>query len=159
MANLNGVGIDPNVKENEGSFTVIPEGQYKMVMVSDELKPSSTGGKLLEQTWQIIDGPHTGHLLKDRLNIVNASETAQNIGQGTLKRQCSLMNIPFPPADTSKMYGIPVVGHVTQEAFKSKTTGNELLSNKITKYDPVSALAAGASAQAAPSTPKTGGKW
>ena len=49
MADLSGANLDPNVKENSGGFTVVPEGKYQVVIVGDKLTDTKNGtGKMLE---------------------------------------------------------------------------------------------------------------
>ena len=137
MADLSTYNIDPDVEESTGEFIVIPEGKYKAVILSDDLSDNKAGtGKLLTLIVQVIDGKFAGHELKDRLNIVNQSTTAQRIAQGTLKRICNVTGVAFPPADTRKIYGIPMTITVGVEQFQSNTTNKTLQSNKIKAYGP-----------------------
>lgn len=136
MANLAGLGIDPNVKET-GEFTCVPPGKYTVVIVDDDLKTTKAGtGKILELTLQIMDrGEWYGTELIDRINIINPNPKAQQIGQGTLKRLCTLTGCPFPPDDTRKMYGKNIRASVKVEEFESNTEeGRILKSNKISGY-------------------------
>jgi hypothetical protein len=138
MADLSNMGLDPNVEENSGEFTVLPEGKYKCVIIADRITDNQKGtGKLLELKVQVIEGQHTGTVIIDRLNIRNQNEIAQRIGQGTLKRLCGLTGTPYPPTDTTLMYGKPLMATVKIETFTSNRTGNELKSNKISGYNPV----------------------
>ena len=137
MANLQGLNIDANVPE-AGSFTVVPENIYKAVIAGDKIVSTKDGkGKILELTVQIIDGPYTGSTIIDRLNIVNASQQAQNIAQGTLKRICGVLRAPFPPQNTDSLMGKPMLVTVGIEEFTSNKTGNPLKSNKIKNYAPI----------------------
>ena len=137
MANLQGINIDANVPE-AGSFTVVPEGVYKAVIAGDKITTTKDGkGKMLELTVQLIDGPYTGSTIIDRLNIVNASQQAQNIAQGTLKRICGALRAPFPPQTTDALMGKPMLVTVGVEEFISNKTGNVLKSNKIKNYAPI----------------------
>jgi hypothetical protein len=156
MANLAGLPIDKDVKENLGKFVVVEPGKYRVVVISDELKDTKAGtGKLLELKLQIITGPNKGTELTDRLNIVNPSSVTQGIGQGTLKRICSITGVPFPPADTRKCYGIPMIVDVVVEEFQSNTTGDMIPSNKIRSYAPDMPDAA----PEAPTEKKAAGSW
>jgi hypothetical protein len=138
MANLSNEGIDGNIPENRGSFVCVPVGIYEAVIVADRLTDTKNGGgKLLEMKNQIIEGPFAGTIIIDRLNIRNSSAQAAAIGQGQLKRICNICGVPFPPADTSMLYGKPMLITVKVEGFKSKTTGKDLESNKISAYDKV----------------------
>ena len=106
MADLAGTNLDPNVPENTGGFTVVPEGKYQVVIVGDRLVDTKAkDGKILELKVQIIDGEHRGSTVIDRLNIVNKSSIAQAIGQGQLKRICNLCNVQYPPANTTGLIG------------------------------------------------------
>ena len=137
MANLQGINIDANVPE-AGSFTIIPPATYKAVIAGDKITTTKDGrGKMLELTVQIIEGPYTGLTIIDRLNIVNASQQAQNIAQGTLKRICGVLRAPFPPQNTDSLMGKPMLVTVGVEEFTSNKTGNPLKSNKIKNYAPI----------------------
>ena len=136
MANLTGLNLDPNVEESQGEFTVIPAGIYKAVIVHDEICDTKAGtGKLLKLQLQIIEGYHQGAIVKDNLNIINPHQVAQKIGQGTLKRICNLCKVQYPPQDTSGLYGRPMAITVKVSTFTSNLTGEDLKSNKISKYD------------------------
>lgn len=144
MADLTGANLDPNVEENTGGFTVVPEGKYQVVIVGDSLKDTKAGtGKILELKVQIVDGEHRGTTVIDRLNIVNQSDVAQKIGQGQLKRICNLCGASYPPSDTSGLIGKPMQATIKVEEFTSNKTGNLLQSNKISGYNPVPAVQEG----------------
>ena len=66
-----------------------------------------------------------------------ASQQAQNIAQGTLKRICGVLRAPFPPQTTDALMGKPMLVTVGVEEFTSNTTGNVLKSNKIKNYAPI----------------------
>lgn len=145
MADLSGAKLDPNVEENSGGFTVVPDGKYQVVIVGDKLTDTKSGsGKMLELKVQIIDGEHRGTTITDRLNIVNNSDIAQKIGQGQLKRICNLCGVDYPPSSTDGLIGKPMQATVKTEEFTSNNTGNLLKSNKISGYNPVPAVQEGA---------------
>jgi len=135
MANLEGIGIDENVEESS-NFNLKPAGIYPVIIIKDEIKTTSTGGKLIEITMLITEGQYKNETITDRLNLVNASPVAQKIGQGTLKKICRLTNLPWPPKDTSEWKGILMLIKITVEEFKSKRTGEMLSGNKIKNYMP-----------------------
>ena len=159
MAQLDNLGIDPNVKESSGSFTILPKGKYKAVILKDELKNNkANNGKLLELDLQIIEGSFAGTTFKDRLNITNASMQAQAIGQGILKKICSVCKIQFPPSDSRKLWGIPMMVDIDQETFKSNTDGKELISNKVKSYQELTSQPTSQPA-AANNQPAADGGW
>ena len=137
MSNLNGLNLDPNVAESDGGFTVLPAGKYKSVIVADELKDTkANNGKRLVLKLQIIEGQYAQEIVEDGLNIINQSSVAQAIGQGVLKRICNLCSVPFPPTETAGLYGKPMVISVGVKNFTSNTSGKELQSNEVKKYEP-----------------------
>lgn len=153
MANLNNLGIDPNVKESTG-YKVYTPGKYRAVILSDNLiDTKKMDGKLLEITFQLLDQPNKGDEIKAKLNIINPSTKAQAIGQGQLKRLCSICKVQFPPDDTRKMYGIPMIIDIDNEEFESKNNpGKMLKSNEIKGFYPdAGAPVAAQPAQAQPS--------
>lgn len=136
MVDLNDLNLDPNVKE-QSEYTVIPEGNYNAVIIQDKLVNTKAGtGKLLELKWQIVDGEFKNETIIDRLNIMNQSLEAQKIGQGQLKRICTLCNVVYPPQNTQGLIGKPVSIRIKHETFTSNTTGNELTSMKVSGYSP-----------------------
>jgi len=138
MSDLTQEGLDPNVEEIGSGFSVVPAGKYKMVMVKDTIASAKSGnGKVMTVTVQIVEGPEKGNTIDTYLNIKNTSDVAERIGQGMLKRLCTLTNIDYPPKDTTLMYGKPMIGTVKVESFTSNNTGAELQSNKITAFNPV----------------------
>jgi len=156
MADLSNAGLDPNVPESTGGFTLLPDGKYKVVIVGDKVVPTKANdGRILELDVQIVEGPHAGHKIPDRINIINKSAQAQAIGQGQLRRLCTLTNIPYPPANTASMYGKPLMATIVSQEFTSnKDNTKKLKSNKITNYNPVNPVQ-----PQQPAAPTNSGSW
>ncbi len=153
MANFNGLGLDPNVQESNGAFTVLPAGKYKVAMVGDELKDNKSGtGKILVVKLQVIEGTHASTEIDDNINLTNPSPQCQAIGQGTLKRICNLCDVQYPPQDTNGLMGKPMVVTVSVEEFTSNTTGKTLQSNSVKKYEPGNTVITEQTAQATQQT-------
>ena len=158
MSDLTQLQIDPNVEETSGAFSIIPAGNYKAVIVADRLVSNKANtGKILEFKVQLTDGPNAGETIVDRLNLSNPSAVAQKIGQGTLKRICSLTGTSFPPNDTTSLYGKPLSVKVDVEEFVSNRSGNTLRSNKITAYNEADKATGMAPQQQAPTLSGTTG--
>ena len=161
MANLNNMGIDPNVPESTG-FKVLTPGKYRAVIINDNLSDTKAGdGKKLEVTFQLLDQPYKGDEIKTNLNIINAHPKAQAIGQGQLKRICNICKVGFPPEDTRKMYGIPMIIDVDNDEFNSnKEPGKKLKSNVIKGFAPDNGAPIQQQAQAAqPQAAASGSAW
>jgi len=138
MADLTGLGIDENVKEDNGGFTLYDEGWYKQCLVKTEVIPTKDGkGKRFMLALQFLDGQYSGDVYtKEGLNIINNSKKAQEIGQGQLKKLCKLTGVPFPPPNTTHMHGKPFMVKYAKESFLSNKRNAEgefptLFSNEI----------------------------
>lgn len=161
MTDLTKLNIDPDVKENSGEFTILPEGKYHAVIISDEVKDNSSGsGKLAILELQVMNGEYKGLVLKDYINLINTNSICQQIGQGTLKRICNICDCDFPPSDSTKLYGKNLTITVKVESFVSKNTGEQLKSNKIKAYNPYSPDAiTTTTATTATTTPEDENPW
>ena len=62
------------------SFEPLPPGDYNAIITDSQMKITKAGtGEYLELTMQVIDGAHSGRRLWERLNVVNANKTAEEI--------------------------------------------------------------------------------
>jgi len=68
---------------------------------------------------------------------MNPSQVCQQIGQGTLKKICTLCGVQYPPDDTTVLYGKPMEVAIDIQTFTSNTSGNELQSNVVKSYNKV----------------------
>ena len=88
--------LDFNVEDapaDEG-FEPIPAGTYSAQIIQSEMKDTRAGtGQYLELRIQILDEPHTGRLVFERLNLVNPNSTAVAIAQRTLADLCKALDI------------------------------------------------------------------
>ena len=140
MASLTGINLDPNVEESGGAYQVLPGGQYKMVITKDNLHDNKKGnGKIWTIGLQVVEGHHTSRTIDDNINLTNPSLICQQIGQGTLKKICNLCGVQYPPADTTGVYGKPMMVSVEETTFISAKTGKEVPSNNVKSYSAVTA--------------------
>jgi hypothetical protein len=94
MAELN---FDAEKIEPLGNFEPIPLGEYLVVISSSEIKETKEKkGKYLQFTYDVIDGEYKNRKVFDRLNIVNESETSQEIAQRALSAICRAVGILHP---------------------------------------------------------------
>lgn len=131
MADLTNLGLDPNVKE-AGSFTLLPIGKYEGVIISDGgiEENSEKTGYLIKLKCQITKGEYAGTELKTSINLTNPSIQCAAIGQGQMKKICSICKQPYPPHDTRRLWGIPMLFDIDQGEYNGKPT------NKIKGYLP-----------------------
>ena len=87
MADLR--GFEANTVEPNESFDPLSNGDYLCIITASEMKPTKSGdGAYLELELQVLEGPHQGRKLWDRLNLNNANETAVRIARGALSSIC-----------------------------------------------------------------------
>lgn len=105
--NLSDLGFDARTTEPRSAFDVLPAGDYDVVIVNTEKKPTKAGdGAYLELTLQVCNGPHQNRKLFDRLHLWNASEKAVAIARGTLSAICRAVN-RLNPGDSVELHNLP----------------------------------------------------
>lgn len=131
------INIEKEAAEFKGEFKVLPPGWLKMVILTAEIKATTTGGQMLVFTYDHPDGG-----VNDRLNIFNNSEVAQKIGRQALAKICECCGLTgnFSLKDIPKLFGRYMDVELGIEKFKSNkpdaTTGKfkDLQSNKVKNY-------------------------
>lgn len=133
MANLSGFDarkVEPN------SFEPIPAGDYPVVIIASEMKPTKDGeGNFLELKLQIQGGKFDKRTLFDRLNLVNKNATAVQIAKGTLSAICRAVNV-LTPNDSSELHGRRMLASVAARKADDGTVRNE-----VKGYKPVGSAA------------------
>lgn len=154
MADLR--GFDATEVEPNAPRDPLPEGRYLCVIVNSEMKPTKSGsGQFLELELEVIDGPHKGRRVWDRLNLQNPNETAVRIAQGTLSAICRAVGV-LRPNDSCELHNLPL--EVVVKCKKREDKPDEW-TNEIRGYEKRGSSAASApsakpvAAGAAPSTP------
>ena len=158
MANL-GTTFDATSVDPTTSYEVLPPGKYTVQIVQSEMRPTKDGnGQYLWLELDVLDGPHQGRKLFDRLNLVNASAQTVEIAQRTLSAICHATG-RLQVQDSQELHLIPMTANVTVQPPKNGYGE----SNKI-RYQPLkdgqaappaTAAPAKAPAPAAPAAPAT----
>ena len=88
--------IDFDAVEAAPSFEPIPAGNYKCVITDHEQKPTKAQtGSYLQLKIEIIEGPYSGRIVFDRLNLENPNPTAVQIATRTLKSIGAALQVPL----------------------------------------------------------------
>lgn len=107
-----GGGFDTNSVPPQEDFVVIPPDNYVLLIEGAEVKPTKANtGHYLELTLQVMDGPHKGRKVWDRINIQNPSQKCQEIGLRSLAALGLALNIPRI-GDAAQLLNQVVIGHV-----------------------------------------------
>lgn len=143
MASLD--GFDAEKVEPATAYEPVPEGDYLVVIVDSEFKETAArDGEYLQLTEEIVDGPHRGRRLFDRLNLKNKNETAVKIAQATLSAVCRAVGV-MRPKDSAELHNKPMRIKVGVEERNDKKGS---YTNRIKGYEPTTAPAAKSSGQA-----------
>lgn len=128
MAHLN--GFDANEVEPNTNFDPIPAGKYLAIIVASEIKPTRNGkGEYLQLELDILDGPHKGRKIWDRLVIKHPSEQTVKIARGTLSSICRAVGV-MAPRDSAELHNLPLI--VSVGLKKRDDTGE--LTNTVKGY-------------------------
>jgi len=126
------VELNFNANEHEPqSFDVLPPGEYEVCITGSQMKPTKTGGEMLELTLQILSGEYQNRKLWDRLNLVNSNPEAVKIANGTLSSICRAVGV-LTPKDSSELHNKPLIAKIAIQ----KATEKYDESNKVKAYKP-----------------------
>lgn len=107
MANLTGFNandVDPNV-----AFEPIPAGDYVAAIVASEMKPTKNGaGEYLQLEMEVLEGPHMGRKVWDRLMLKHTNSQTVAIARSTLSALCRAIGV-MQPRDSLELHNLPVL--------------------------------------------------
>lgn len=104
ILNFNARQVEPAT----GAQDALPAGYYPVIMEKSDMEPTKSGaGQFLKCQFLIIDGPHKGKRLFDRLNIVNADPTTVEIAFKKLSAIAHAVNI-LDVQDSAQLHNIPL---------------------------------------------------
>ena len=107
----------------------LPAGEYVAQVIDDQMKTTKAGnGQYLELRMEVLDGPHKGRWIFDRLNLQNPNKTAVEISERqllALGKACGITTLQ----DSSELRGIPMTVVV-----KVKTSAEYGDSNEVVTY-------------------------
>lgn len=132
MGNLTGFNAEEVApSEAREGFEVIPNGIYAAIITDSEMKATKSGtGQYLELVHQFVDeGKYYGRKLWARLNIANASQKAQQIGQAELSAVCRAVKI-MQPQDSAQLHNIVI--YIAVRVMRNKQSGE--MENQISGW-------------------------
>ncbi|MFM2054706.1 MAG: hypothetical protein RL456_2743 [Pseudomonadota bacterium] len=139
-----------------GALDVIPAGDYRMMIVDSVMEQTKSGtGAFLKLELQVLDGPHQGATLFDRLNLINDNPKAVEIAQRTLSAICHAVDL-MQVQDSTQLHNRPMVVRVAYDAGGTRPDGKGGFygpSNEIKGYKAPTAAQTAPPAFAQPSAP------
>ena len=154
--NFNAANVEPT-----SSYSPLPSGEYLVVAVASDMKPTNAGGQYLELELEVLDGNFKGRKLWDRINLVNSNPKTVEIAQRQLSSLCHATGV-MTVTDSSQLHNYPVAATIK---YREPQNGYEA-SNEVRGYQKASATspqapqqqAAAPTTQAAGATPPWGRK-
>jgi hypothetical protein len=145
-----GFSFDANSVEPSKGYEVFSPGDYRVSIMQSEMRDTKNGlGKYLWLDMIIMEGPHQGQHLFDRLNLVNPSEKAVGIAYKTLSSICRAVGV-LNTDDAEDLHNRTMIASVkVVPAGNDKTGVFREAKNEVKEYKPVSGGAAHSSRPAA----------
>lgn len=151
MADLGGT-FDANAKENNQS-SVVPTGEYRMVLVKSERKPTKDDtGAYLNCEFKIASGEYQNRTVFHMFHLWNKSEKAVTIAKGQFSELCRAVGI-LTPKDSSELHNRPFLGKVN-----AKDDPGYGMRNEMKGYKPVQ-MSAPVQTEPAPQAAAAGSPW
>lgn len=134
--------FDATAVEPSAPREIIPPGEYVVQIVESEMASTKAGdGEMLKLTLDIIDGPHAGRKLWDRLNLVNRNAQTVEIAQRTLSAICHATG-KLQVSDSDQLHFIPMLAVVkVKPAGPDKQGVHREAQNEVSGYKPANSAA------------------
>lgn len=148
MASLSGVNTNA---EPQDDFSVLPAGEYKVVIAKEEVKASksSPGSEYLNLQVKVIDGEYKNRTVFHILNLWNQNPKAKEIAERELASIRVAINLPVI-TDTAQLLNRPLVARLGIE--QDATYGDK---NKIKGWKPLTGNSPSAGGSKPSVTPPT----
>jgi hypothetical protein len=128
------LNFDASTIETTGDFTILPVGEYTVIISASEIKTTKSGtGKYLQLTYDILEGDHKGRKVFDRLNIQNENSTTQIIAQKALSAICRAIGV-MTIQESEELHDKPFI---VKLGIRPATEEYEA-QNKVKGYKPLS---------------------
>lgn len=122
LFNFNAASVEPMPSR---SFEPLPKGDYEMMIVKSDVKPTQAGtGHYIELEMHVLGGEHSGRRIWERLNVDNPNKTAQDIASAALASLCYAVGVQ-DMTETEQLHDIPFVAHI--EIDKKDPTRNRVM--------------------------------
>ena len=145
---MSALNFDANTVEPTTEFDAIPAGQYEVVVIESDSKPTRNGnGGYLELKLQIIDGEQKNRRFFDRLVLEHTSQIAVKLARAKLSALCRAAGV-LTPRDSRELHDIPVIATVICK--RNKDSGE--IQNEVRTYSKKEAVQ-GKPVQAVTDTP------
>ncbi len=134
-------------------FEPIPDGEYEVVIVASQMKPTKAGtGSYLELKCQVSEGSYAKRVLWTRLNLKNPSTAAVEMAKRELSAICHAVGV-LRPKSKDELHNIPLLARVVRAddgrgGFRNEIKGWRAKSATTASAAPATAATPAAAASA-----------
>jgi hypothetical protein len=98
-------GFDANTVDPAASREPVPAGWYRCVIVAEEEKPTKAQtGSYLQLDIEIVEGPHQGRKVFERLNLNNPSQDTVDRARSDLSSICRATGVMMPKTSADLLH-------------------------------------------------------
>jgi len=115
-----------------GSGDIIPTGEYKLSIISSDLKSNDKGNQMIMLGMKVLEGPEKDKVIFENINVKNANATAVEIGQATMSAISHVTGV-LTFQTTAQLHGKPFMARVEQTTYKNDK-GEDKPTNNIKAY-------------------------
>lgn len=153
MAELN-TTFDANTVTPNAPIATIPDGDYTVIAKESVWeRTKNNDGTFLKFQFEVLEGPHKGTPLWDRLNLDNQNPQAVEIAQKTLSALCHATGVMIVK-DSAQLHNIPIIATVKIKPDDKGEPRNEIKGyKKRAGAGTISGSALTGPISAAPATP------
>lgn len=125
LLQFNAAEVEPSTP-----YEAIPAGWYNVKIADSSMEDTKSGnGEYLKLELEVLDGPHQGRKLFDRLNLKNPNAQAVEIAQRTLSSICHAVGL-LKVNDSTELHGKPLQAKVKLGEYDG------MPSNEVAGYKP-----------------------
>lgn len=148
------MNFDANsVKPSTGAPDPLPPGEYRLAIVSSEVKDTNNGkGKYLKLELIALDEPYKGRKVWTQLNIKHENEQTQKIAQEQLSAICHATGV-LQLKNSSQLHNVPMLCKLIVKQDPGYDPKNEIRRYKAIAGGAPAAAAQATTAAAAPAAP------
>lgn len=136
--------FDANTVAPAAELGALPAGEYLVAITDSAMEDTKArDGQFLKLVFSVLEGPHQGAKIFDRLNLINRSQTAVDIAQRALSAICHAVGV-FGVEDSQQLHNKPLKIKISYEPAKGEYgETNRVKAYKPAKdYTPVTVLSA-----------------
>lgn len=105
-----------SVEPAVNTYELLPRGRYLAMIINSDIRDTKAGdGTYVEWTFEVMEGPHKGRRLWERMNFRNKNQTTEQIAKRNLAALSIACGFPDHVGETEELHNIPIFIEVIRE--------------------------------------------